>query len=377
MTTWPAAISVAVILSTAAGAHADSPDPAHGLGAGEWEAMRAIVPRQYLCHFTREPIAIDGQAKERAWDAAAWTEDFVDIEGDRRPKPRFRTRAKMLWNEKHFYVYAELEEPHVWGSITKKNQVIFHDNDFEVFLSPTGENHNYYEFEMNALGTIWELSLDKPYRDGGKPRDPDNMAGLRSAVHVRGTLNDPADTDEGWSVEITFPWEGLKRFAGSMAAPPAEGDTWRVGFSRVEWLADIIGGKYRKIPPENRPEDNWVWSPQGVINMHCPERWGQVQFTREPPGKGRFKPDPTWPAREALMEVYHRQRVFFDRNKRYAATLAELGTNAALAAPSLAEPLRMTPADKGFLATAIVKLPNGKTATLITREDTRLWRDEK
>ena len=116
--------------------------------------MRAIVPRQYLCHFTGEPITIDGKAKEPAWQAAEWTEDFVDIEGSRRPKPRFRTRAKMLWDDKFFYVYAELEEPHVWGTITKKNEVMFRDNDFEVFISPTGENLNYHEFEMNALGTI-------------------------------------------------------------------------------------------------------------------------------------------------------------------------------------------------------------------------------
>lgn len=367
-------MALGMLLATAAAA-ADPPDPAHGLGAGQWEAMRAIVPRQYLCHFTREPIAVDGQAKEAAWASAAWTDDFVDIEGSRRPKPRFRTRAKMLWDEKFFYVYAELEEPHVWATISKKNQVIFHDNDFEVFLSPTGENLNYHEFEMNALNTIWELTLDKPYRDGGKPRDPDNIAGLRSAVHVRGTLNNPADTDEGWSVEIAFPWEGLKRYAGSLACPPAEGDTWRVGFSRVEWLADIIDGKYRKIPPENRAEDNWVWSPQGVINMHCPERWGQVQFTREPPGKGQLKPDPTWPGREALMDIYHRQRVFFERNKRYAETPAELGINADLAAPSLAAPLEMKSSATGFIATAVVKLPDGKTATLHTREDSRVWRE--
>ena len=25
-------------------------------------------------------------------------------------------------------------------------------------------------------------------------------------------------------------------------------------------------------------EDNWVWSPTGIIDMHRPERWGWVQF---------------------------------------------------------------------------------------------------
>ena len=26
-------------------------------------------------------------------------------------------------------------------------------------------------------------------------------------------------------------------------------------------------------------EDNWVWSPQGEIAMHLPERWGFLQFS--------------------------------------------------------------------------------------------------
>ena len=338
--------------------------------------MRTIKPRQYLCHFTSEPITIDGEPKEPAWESADWTADFVDIQGDKRPRPRFRTRAKMLWDDRFFYIYAELEEPHVWGTITKKNEVIFQDNDFEVFISPTGENLNYHEFEMNALNTIWELTLKKPYRNGGPLVNPDNIEGLRTAVHVRGTLNDPSDTDQGWSVEIAFPWKGLKRFAGSLPSPPNEGDIWRVGFSRVEWLVDIIDGKYRKIPPQMRPEDNWIWSPQGVINMHCPERWGEVQFTLARPGQGAFKPDGTMPARDALMEVYHRQHAFFEHNKHYAKTLDELGATTALAAYKTAGPVTMTPTDKGFLATASIKLPDGSKATLHTREDSRLWRDD-
>ena len=124
----------------------------------------------------------------------------------------------MLWDEQFFYIYAELDEPHVWATITKKNEVMFHDNDFEVFIDPEGSNHHYHEFEMNALGTIWELSLDKPYRDGGPVHDPDNLPGLRSAADVRGTLNNPADTDQGWSAEVAFPWAGLKKFARRM--PP-------------------------------------------------------------------------------------------------------------------------------------------------------------
>jgi len=102
---------------------------------------------------------------------------------------------------------------------------------------------------------------------------------LKTAVHINGTLNDPRDKDIGWSLEIALPWKVLREYA-RQAAPPMEGDKWRVNFSRVEWLTEIVDGKYHKLP--GKKEDNWVWSPQGIIDMHVPEKWGYVQFTRKP-----------------------------------------------------------------------------------------------
>jgi hypothetical protein len=58
--------------------------------------------------------------------------------------------------------------------------------------------------------------------------------------------------------------------------PPRPGDVWRFNFSRVEWQHDIKDGRYVKRP--DTPEDNWVWTPQHVVNMHVPHEWGFVEF---------------------------------------------------------------------------------------------------
>ena len=115
---------------------------------------------------------------------APWTDAFVDIEGDVRPRPRFHTRAKMLWDDTYFYVAALLEEPHVWGTLTKHDSVIFQDNDFEIFIDPDGDNQEYYEIEINALNTEWDLFLKKAYRDGGPAMNEWEIPGLKTAVHV-------------------------------------------------------------------------------------------------------------------------------------------------------------------------------------------------
>lgn len=245
------------------------------------------APLEYNCRYSATDPVIDGDLSDAAWKKTAWTSDFTDIRGKGHSKPRFRTRAKMLWTAKGLHVAAELADPHVWGTLRKKNAIIFHDNDFEIFLDPDGDTLNYYEFEINALGTIWELTLDKPYSRGGKARHGTNLPGLKSAVLVNGTLNRPGDTDSGWTVEVFLPWKDLTVYQGRMTSPPRDGDTWRINFSRVQWRHEVKDGRYLRIPrhgtkiPEGEhPEDNWVWSPQGVINMHLPEKWGRLVFVR-------------------------------------------------------------------------------------------------
>jgi hypothetical protein len=63
-----------------------------------------------------------------------------------------------------------------------------------------------------------------------------------------------------------------------------------VDFSRVEWHIEIKDDRYQKVA--GRKEDNWVWSPTGIIDMHRPENWGYVQFTSRTGGSFQAKRDP-------------------------------------------------------------------------------------
>ncbi|HOX27050.1 MAG TPA: carbohydrate-binding family 9-like protein [Candidatus Krumholzibacteria bacterium] len=296
-------------------------------GAGEHPAG-AWNPRLYRCPLASTAPVVDGRLDDAAWSRAPWTEDFVDIEGDARPvAPRYRTRARLVWDHRALYVAAELADPHVWGSLTTRDAVIFEDNDFEVFIDPDGDNHLYAELEINALGTVWDLVLVRPYRDGGPALSGWDIAGLESAVEIDGTANDPRDADRGWTVEIALPWTALAELAGDRSCPPAAGDTWRLNFSRVEWEHRLASGAYVKAPVPGRGwrgEDNWVWSPQGVVAMHAPERWGFVTFTTTADAPS---PDPREAVRDAaelLMPLYYAQRDVHAEHGRYATRTADL-----------------------------------------------------
>jgi hypothetical protein len=283
------------------------------------------LPRTYDAPRATSLINLDGDPSDPAWSGALWTTDFVDIRSQAESEessnpgeilvPAFRTRAKILWDDEYLYIAAEVEEPHLWATLLERDAIIYQDDDFEVFLDPDGDRLAYFELEINALGTEFDLFLDKPYKDGGKAEIGWDMLGLRTGVSLVGSLNDPTDEDQGWSVEIGIPWKALvppgnlvsskvsrlpeeARSAQSPSpplgsaeapgpqlrhgSPPQTGDTWRINFSRVDWPLSVVNGRYQKAAESTRdnphPEANWVWSPQGTINMHIPEMWGVVRF---------------------------------------------------------------------------------------------------
>jgi hypothetical protein len=294
--------------------------------ASDFEKL-PFAPRQSVCYRAPSRLTIDGTLDEAAWRVTGWSDPFIDIDGLRRP--HLATRMKMLWDDEFFYFAAELEEPDIWATLKERDSVIFQDNDFELFIDPDGDTHNYYELEVNALGTLWDLMLVQPYRDGGPAIHAWDVAGLEARVDVRGTINKPGDRDEGWTVEIAMPWRILREAAAGRTAPRA-GDQWRVNFSRVQWQVDVKDAAYvKRLDPKTGkplPEDNWVWSPQGAVNMHMPERWGFVQFSPLSAGTGTtaFVENRNERVKWALRRLYYRQRQYRAAESRYATDLAAL-----------------------------------------------------
>jgi hypothetical protein len=137
-------------------------------------SFKHTYPNQYVAYYIEDDdIILDGRLDDVAWNEVPFTADFVDISTT--TKPKFETKAKIRWSKNFLYVAAMLEEPEIWANITStchcntmdEDQVIFHDNDFEIFVDPDGDTHYYKEFEMNAFNATWDLVLIEPYANGG------------------------------------------------------------------------------------------------------------------------------------------------------------------------------------------------------------------
>lgn len=348
-----------------------------------------LFPSFYVAQ--RAPLSffqqIDGDLTKSAWDKVPWSAAFGDIQGDDADtssvKPAL-TRFKALWDDDHLYIGALLHPSDAFNTqahFDQRNSPIYQlDSDFEVFVDWFGNNHNYKELEVNALNTVWNLMLDKPYLNGGvehsgrvttDTKDPLYYEVHRQKTAVRvleGVLNDNV-TEAGalWSVEIALAFSDLNATTtvrtkeegstgtSSSSRPttkhklnsnldslprsysPSYGSHVRINFSRVELQGDI----------------NWTWQPQrvysalqhkyqGQVNMHLPESWGYLVFGNknqhgtntddsrldsQPAPTVMLQPadiDRTWPAQVAAMHVYYAQNAYRAAVGHYAFDLDDL-----------------------------------------------------
>ena len=263
---------------------------------------------RYTCYRTRQPLAIDGRPDEAAWQHAPRSPRFVDmVTGD---PGFFDTRAAALWDDENLYIAFWIEEPFVEAHLTERDSLIFMENDVEVFIDG---GDCYYEFEINALGTIYEVFFvwRDAYARGGRFDLPEfdllhpgtfsfggnydrsgpsfwrgthprgvrwaftqwDFPGLQSAVHVDGALNDRSQVDRGWSVELAFPWASMTALANGRSLPPKDGDEWRIFFGRFERLP--VAGT---LPD---PQPAWCWGAHGTLDTHMPERFTHVTFSTQ------------------------------------------------------------------------------------------------
>jgi len=252
----------------------------------------------YTCYRARGPLHIDGRLDERDWQLASSSSTFVDIVTG--AKAWFDTRVRLLWDDRFLYFGLTAEETDVWATLTERDSKIWLDNDLEVFIAGPDA---YYEFEINALGTIYEVFWvwkdmyhpGSPYNipewnpvgrkimllDGiGGHRHPRgtrygfldwDFPGLRHAVYVDGTLNRRDGTGRGWSVELAFPWTGMKWLAGGRPLPPRDGDVWRIDCSRFQH----IGTRGERLDPAA----GWTWNRHGHYDSHIPETFTYVHFS--------------------------------------------------------------------------------------------------
>ena len=221
--------------------------------------------KTYICRMPVGGIKIDGFLDEESWQKAVPTENFVEMTtGEKMP---YVTWAKVLWTRGGLYIGFYVQTENIWGTLTGRDAMMWHDNDVEVFLDTDGDGKDYLELEINALNTAYDVHWDLPLGREGKWDIGFNFEGLKHAVQYKGTLNYNRDKDEYWTVEIFFPWYCFLKYKGDAEIPPKPGDKWIINFYRNEY-------------DDSRTKvSDYIWRPHGGRNMHQPELFGELIFS--------------------------------------------------------------------------------------------------
>jgi hypothetical protein len=166
---------------------------------------------------------------------------------------------------------------------------------------------------------------------------------------------------------MAIPFESLK--LGLKSQVPVDGETWKANFSRVQWQTDVLEGKYQKRKDKNTglflSENNWVWNPTGVINLHLPERWGMLQFSQRSVNIGQeaFRQPPYEELKKQLWLVYYKQQDFMLAFDNYATSLSLLSLPESVSdATGNTAKLEMFATEMQF--TALLKTSDGKVFTI-------------
>ena len=125
---------------------------------------------RYTARRASSPIVVDGRLDEADWQAAERSPRFADLIGGR---PGIHdTRAAVLWDDTNLYVGYWVEEPFVEATLTERDAQIYTDNDVELFIAGRDA---YYEFEINAFGTIYEVFFiwEREFESSGYARRPE------------------------------------------------------------------------------------------------------------------------------------------------------------------------------------------------------------
>ena len=212
---------------------------------------------------TAKPITIDGRLDDPVWERIRPVSALTIHDGTR--AATVLTEAKLCWDDRNLYVTFTCADKDLRARFTKRDDPVCSDDAVEVFLCPTNNLTDYYEFEVNPRNVVWD----------GKDHNPDllpnekttyddkwNCAGLLTAVHVDGTFDDRTDIDKGWTVEMAIPFAGLNR------KTPASDERWRANLFRIEFGASEEYDAWS--PPQN---------PGEPPAFHVPSRFGSLVFS--------------------------------------------------------------------------------------------------
>jgi hypothetical protein len=145
------------------------------------------------------PIVIDGELGDDGWlGRAARTGGFVASDGS---QSRPYSDARMVWSDGTLYVALYAADEDLRATYREGDAPLWLEDAFHLSFR---RDDTELTFDVSPLGTLTDAQ-----RTGERAFDYSWQSGARVSRDVDGTLNDPADDDEEWVIEMAIPLQAL------------------------------------------------------------------------------------------------------------------------------------------------------------------------
>jgi len=239
-------------------------------------APKKEPPTEFECHWADTAITIDGKADEEAWKHAQVIDHFyLPWLKDKARPAKTATKAKLLWDHEYLYFFADMEDTDLYADVTEHNGQTWDNDVFELFFKPAEDKPGYYEFQVNAAATIFNVFFPRRGAGGVRRFKNDTQFHIDAKVKLDGTLNNWTDKDKGWAVEGRIPWKDFYRTGGR----PEIGEKWKFALCRYDYSIDFEGPELSTCAPLKS---------QPFPDFHHFEDYATLKFTG--PEKGASRP---------------------------------------------------------------------------------------
>ncbi len=188
---------------------------------------------------------IDGRLGPGEWATAAAITGFRDLQpGQAGRVVEPSTTAYIAWDDAHLFIALDIPStlPPL-GRVTDRDDMVYEDDDPEIFIDPGRTRSRYYQFLGNCLGTPWTRAI------GLAGAWTNRVWDFRAHVY-----------EGGWSCEMRIPFGTV-----GVDMPPADDAVW--GFNAA----------YNRKTPRGELS---IWS-LTTTGFHQPENFGGLRFERE------------------------------------------------------------------------------------------------
>jgi Carbohydrate family 9 binding domain-like len=186
-----------------------------------------IVTRRAICKWAAVPPDLDGKLDDRCWQKGAVIDHFASYWTK---TPRSGTFAYLVWDDDALYYAASMTDAELRSFGTKRNDTLWDGDVFELFFKPSALKPEYFEFQANPRMLVFEMAFPRRGDDSLDVKTAPPL-GSKAVVALKGTIDQPGDRDQGWSVEGRIPWSAFAIRGGK----PSPGDEWLFALCRYDY----------------------------------------------------------------------------------------------------------------------------------------------